>query len=504
MAVTAPRRSPAQDNYDPVAKWTHQRLDAVTLLTVYIAALILIPSRLVFRPIGAAGTVANVLALGLMFMWAASRLAPTLAIARGLQPLRAAVGLFLLAVLVSYVTGMLIGYPSPVGIRSNLGATVPLPVDHVDFVSKIVSGADRGLITAAAWAGVALFAADGILRMSRLEQLLSRLTLFGAAMATIGIWQFYSDANLSDYIKIPGLSANVDFGTVESRSIFSRVVSTAIHPIEFSVVLAAIVPIALHYALYARRGTRLLRWLVVVLLVAAVPMAIARSGVLVLGVALVVMYFGWPRRWRMWTLILLPIYVVGLRLAVPGLVGTIRSLFTNLFSDPSTTGRTGRYSMAMDVIHQSPIFGRGLATFIAGFYTPMDNQALLTTIEMGLVGLVALLSLLATGFLLAKRARRWTTDDRTSNLALSLAASIAGLAVSYVTFDALAFPMAASLTFLLLGSAGALWRLARSEAASARTLVFDLERIGSTSSFGHRATGHPNSSPISGKAGSNP
>jgi hypothetical protein len=45
------------------------------------------------------------------------------------------------------------------------------------------------------------------------------------------------------------------------------------------------------------------------------------------------------------------------------------------------------------------------------------------------------------------------------SLAQSLAAAAAVAMVSFATFDALSFAMAAGMTFFLLGCVGALWRL---------------------------------------------
>ena len=46
------------------------------------------------------------------------------------------------------------------------------------------------------------------------------------------------------------------------------------------------------------------------------------------------------------------------------------------------------------------------------------------------------------------------------HLGLAFAAGLIGLSLSYATFDALGFRQAAGMTFLLLGLAGASWRLA--------------------------------------------
>ncbi len=75
--------------------------------------------------------------------------------------------------------------------------------------------------------------------------------------------------------------------------------------------------------------------------------------------------------------------------------------------------------------------------------------------------MAALVTLMVTGWCLARAARRAVTGDRARDLLQSLAASVAVAAVSFATFDALAFAIATGLTFLVLGCTGAAWRLAR-------------------------------------------
>ena len=66
----------------------------------------------------------------------------------------------------------------------------------------------------------------------------------------------------------------------------------------------------------------------------------------------------------------------------------------------------------------------------------------------------------------AKRPDDATADADTRDLAQSLAASVAVTAVTFANYDALGFSIGAGLTFLLLGCAGALWRLVRAGIAA--------------------------------------
>ena len=192
-------------------------------------------------------------------------------------------------------------------------------------------------------------------------------------------------------------------------------------------------------------------------------MSVSRSAVIVVGVSFIVLLIGWPRSWRIRALIVMPFAVVGLRLAVPGLVGTLVSLFRNLLNDPSISGRTSDYAVLFDVIGDNPLLGRGLFTFVPRYYRIVDNQYLVFAVELGIIGLLVMMAFLAVSFFQSFAAHRRARESTSRDVSLAVSAAVAGVLVSFVTFDALGFPMAAGLMMLLVGLAGACWRLATVE-----------------------------------------
>jgi predicted RND superfamily exporter protein len=76
------------------------------------------------------------------------------------------------------------------------------------------------------------------------------------------------------------------------------------------------------------------------------------------------------------------------------------------------------------------------------------------------VGLAALFLLFLIGTFTARGARRRSSNPTVRSLGQALAAAVVIAMVGFATFDALAFPMATGLTFLILGCTGAAWRLA--------------------------------------------
>ncbi len=408
------------------------RVDVVVLLTGYLLLLFLIPSRLVVGAIGAVGTPANLAALAGLGWWVLARTIPELGAHQGRQPLR--------TVLFAHVAIVFAAY----------AAAYTRPMVGVE-----VRAADRSLLGLAAGLGVALLIADGVPDRARLEALLRRVTWCGAAVAGLGILQFTLGLDVAAWLWVPGLEANDALELISQRSLFRRVAGTAIHAIEFSVVLAMVFPLALYFALdHPDRGRR--ERLVALSIALAIPMSVSRSGILALVVGMAVLALGWSWHRRIRGAAAAVVFVVALRFAIPGLVGTIRSLFAGIAGDPSIQGRTHDYAVVSELFQQRPWLGRGPGTFVPDRYPILDNQLLLSVVETGMLGALGLLAVLGTAIVLALRASR---RRPTWPLGRAIAASIAAGTASLVTFDALSFPMFTGTLFVMLGSAGAVWRI---------------------------------------------
>jgi O-antigen ligase len=429
-----------------------RRMDAVGLLTVYTFLLMAIPSALGFAPLGGAGSPANIYAAILLLWYIVIWLHPGFTVDHEYQPIRTA-GLFYFCVtLAAYVSANRHSMP---GLESN--------------------AADRGIISMAGWLGVLLIAADGIRTMDRLRILLRRIVLGATAMAALGITQFFTGLDATKYIVIPGLTRTVAFSDLQTRYNLNRPSATAAHPLEFAAVLAMCLPLAIHQARFAPPDLRRRRWIQVALIAGALPMTVSRTAILALITAAVMLIPTWPRPERRRAYVVIFVFSLITWLGIPGLIGTIRDLFllAGTGTDSSTQSRTGAFGSAAPFISQHPWFGRGFGTFLPQTYFFLDDQYLGTTIETGVIGLLALISLFVTGWLVARNARRTSANERTRDMAQCLAAAIAVSAVCFFTFDALSFAIAAGLTFLLLGCVGAAWRLMRAELPTLDTVPPD-------------------------------
>lgn len=410
------------------------RADARPLLIVFLFLLFLIPAQLVIGAMGAPGSPAALFSLGLLVWWLAGQIMSHDWNAPGRHPIRLIIMVFTVSALASYVVGALYG-----------------------LADLEASGADRGMLSVLGWVGLCLVACDMLRSRESIDRLLQVLTYLVAFVGFLGIIQFLTHFDITNYIVIPGLTANGSLNTTADRSGFLRVSATTSHPIEFGVMVAAVYPLALHYALDDPRASKFIRWTVVVILTIAIPLSVSRSAILGITVAMIVLLISWPSSRRWMALMVTPLILAAMRVTMPGLLGTLFSGFTH--QDDSIKGRTDDYAVIGTYIDRSPFVGTGFGSFIPKTFIILDNQYLGTTVELGYIGAVVLVVMMIVGFSSARGIVRRAPDAATRSLGVSLSASILVLAVTFATFDGLGFPIAAALLFLLLGVIGALWRV---------------------------------------------
>jgi hypothetical protein len=409
--------------------------DAVSMISIYLFLLFCIPANLIVAPLGAAGTPAQIFGLVAGAWWVVSWIAGRGFVPERVDPIRRSVVCFLAAVLASYVAAM---------IR---------PIAAIE-----VRGADRGLLGVLAWIGILLASADGIPSRARLDTLMRRLAMAGGFVASVGLLQFFTGRSWIDMISIPGFSANTDLPGVFDRSGFSRPAGTGTSPIEFGVVLTMILPVSLHYAFKDKYRASVRRWYPVLAIAFAIPVSVSRSAIVGLVVVLAMVVPVWPKERRHAVYVSIAVMAIAVYVAIPGLLGTLAKLFSGISGDGSALSRTDSYGLAWAFFSRAPVFGRGFSTFLPE-YRILDNQYLGVAIEMGVVGLVAVLGLFVSGVYVASRAAMRSQDSEFKYLAQTVAACIAAGACSFATFDAFGFPLVAGLVFVALGLAVSISRL---------------------------------------------
>lgn len=410
--------------------WVRPPMDGGTVLTIYLVLQFAIPSDRGVGALGAAGSPASLFALVMLLWWIWDRVHRSLgATDQAVQPVRLAMFVFCLCVLISYV----------------VAALSPLP--QLD-----ANGADRGLLRAGSLAGILLVANDGLVTRDRFLVLLRRIVVLGALYAGLGLAQFITRMNIVDAIQIPGLTGD-GAGGLGTRVMFVRAQSTAVHTLEYASVLAIILPIAVTLAIYERQRSAVARWVPVATIALAAVLSVSRSGLVGVALGLLVLLPSWKPVVRRWAVAAGGVGLVGIYVAIPGMMGTIVGMFSNASGDSSVMSRTNSYEFVFQMWSLHPVMGRGFGTFLPT-YRILDNQYLDDLIEIGVVGLMAILALLICA-MVAALWRRPREDSLVHALAPALCASIVAGGVLSGFFDAFSFTQASGLLFMIAGLCGA-------------------------------------------------
>ena len=410
--------------------------DPLIAVLAFVVAAFWLPGRAIVEPLGALGHPATILSVVAALLYGFARLVGG-HLAQGTQPMRTMFVVFGTVALVAYLAGQ---------VR-------PLSAGEA-------AGSDRTLITLVGLLGLGLLTADAVRDRVHLERLL-RLVVGGAAVfAALGVLQWMTGLSPDDYIQVPGLTLQAVDINVE-RSDLTRVQSTALHPIEFGVVLAVTLPLALHFALVGHGGRRPSRWnwLPVLMILFAIPLAVSRASVLGVVVAGLVAGVAWSWRVRLNALVAAAVILLAMRAAFPGVLGTLLSTFLFFDEDPSIEGRTQDYPEAIEYISERPWFGRGLGTFTPEQYFFLDNEYLGQILTGGVVAVLALAALFLVAMGLGRGVYHHASDPWSRSLGQTLAAATAVSAVTWFTYDGMAFRLNAGLAFILMGATAALWRL---------------------------------------------
>ena len=412
------------------------RVDAAGLLSIMVCLVMLIPARLILPALSEVGRPAVLLGIGLWCWWVLVRFNPRLMVG-GPQPMRWMVLLYMVALLISYAAGYWRG-----------------------LTSMEANGADRAILAAIGFTGVILTAADGIANWDRLRGVVRMLVWCAGIVAFLGLVQFVFWLDVTQYIVIPGLSSNGIVPGFELRGGAIRVASTMTHYIEFSTVMAMTLPFAIHFARFAptRRGRQIFL-LVALVIAAAIPATVSRTGFVAVGAALLVMVPVWNWRMRYNMVAVGAILVAGLMVVKPPLTNTLINIFTNVGEDSSITARTERYEMVGYYFSQRPWWGRGTGTWIPPQYQFLDNQWLTQALSTGIIGvtMLALLHLAAIAFAFISLRRCATAEDRHLCAALIATQLIALVVAAF--FDSLSFSTYTMVLGLMVGLTGTVWRL---------------------------------------------
>jgi O-antigen ligase len=408
------------------------------MLQVFALALMVIPSDTVIAAVGAGGYPA---ALVGMSMFAALAAATMLGLHHPLgrrHPIRAVLCLLWLSVLASYIV-----------------------MDRGALSVAETASADRLLMQLAMVTGVALVAAEYLDSLDAVRRVIRVLCWGGAFCGVVAALQFWLSLDLAVYLReLPGFSLNFDDTGILTRGGLNRVSGTAVYPIELGVVAGMLLPLAVYLGIHDTDRSARRRWTPVALIALAIPASVSRSAVLSLVVGLGVLVVLMPVRQRLVAICALPFTMGAVFISAPGVIGTLATFFGAGTSDASVATRVSDYPLVEKSFQESPWLGRGGWTYMPdNVLDVLDNQYLKTTIELGLVGLIALAIFFLVPAIAALEARRRSIDPELRLLCAALGGAALAAAVCSLTFDSLSYPMFVGVYALVIGLIGAAWRL---------------------------------------------
>jgi hypothetical protein len=275
------------------------------------------------------------------------------------------------------------------------------------------------------------------------------------AMGTIyekksGYNVFYETAHtvLSPIASVDPAPTEID-STTESRP---TITGPTRHALSVTSLLGMALPFAVVLAAIAQDRRRRLLWGVAAcLLIAGALITQRKSGAVVPAISLLVLFILRPRQ----LLRLAPFGIIALGVALvvtPGIFSTVREL-GQTGSQDSTTGRTSDYPAVVPDLLTRPILGRGFGTLDServDQYRIFDNEYLGEAFQVGALGLLAFLAVIATPLFIARPVIR-SDDPVRGPPALAAAAACCAFGVAAALYDILTFPQAPYLFLFMAG-----------------------------------------------------
>lgn len=295
-------------------------------------------------------------------------------------------------------------------------------------------------------------------RVRRLLRIFAGLIVFTAAL---GIVERYTGRNVFEFLapymprQLGQQVVAVAQSSVPTRGLINRTRATFEHPLAFGTVLLMALPIAGTLALAARERAARIAWgLGSCGLGAAILLTAGRSIYALAGLTFLTMLILLPDRRTRVALALVGVVVAGTFLAQSDVRRTMVS-FASVSRGGALEGslqsRVDDYAPVLDLFERQPLAGYGPRTFapeavkssevLTGSNVVLDNTYLGTLAETGIVGLLALVSLLAVVYGSAWRSMRLAVDREQYLIRLGLLIAVQnwilmGLAADTYQFNA--------------------------------------------------------------------
>lgn len=317
----------------------------------------------------------------------------------------------------------------------------------------VASNHTRALLSVIACTGIALYTVTRA-RLGDRHFLLGCLAVGLTFNCIVAILHSQLDIDLRLLLQPPGFVENFtlrdEFRLAERLGV-RRAQGTASHPIEFSVLAAASVPITIYFSRFAESaGLRVLAALAVPVNLLALSASISRTGIIALISALLILMWAFPLRKLAIGLVAGAAVLLGTVAATPKNVQAMWDTFANSASDTSVLERLADYPKVAQTLREHPIFGLGLGGADPDEYGITDNQWLQQLVNGGLFGLLAMMLIAAATIFGIAAALRKASDARLRSQVYAIGAAVVAVLSSSFTFDLFAFQQANFLFFLLV------------------------------------------------------
>ena len=223
------------------------RSHAVVMVQVFAVTVMVFPSDLIIKTVGADGYPAILIAYFMLLAWVAATLFGLHNPLHYRYPVRMALWVLWLVSLISYAL---------------IDPAVVTPLER--------ASADRWLMQLAGVSGVILVTAECLRSREDIRRVLRALTWGGAFCGMVAALQFFLRLDVTPYLRwvLPGFSVNViasGNADIILRGSTNRVFGTAVDPIELGVSAAMLLPLAVWLAMYDTKRSAYGRWFPVIL-----------------------------------------------------------------------------------------------------------------------------------------------------------------------------------------------------------------------------------------------
>lgn len=347
-------------------------------------------------------------------------------------------------------------------------------------VSLLAGSVTKLLLLFASFFAVLYLVANMTDRREVLDRVIKLIVGCSVFVAVASLYEWRSGVNVFNDLHriVPLLRFRPEFlPSTQGRGGHPRAYGSAQHAIALGAALVMVLPLCV----YLWRRTGRFVWMAggAVLVMGALATG-SRTAVIMLVVSLVMFLRYKPAA----TIRMLPFLLVLLVLvqgAMPGTLGTFKSSFfpkQGLVSDEfagsgSGTGRLQDVGPSLREWARTPFVGQGFGTRLTsqqddasqGFVNGriLDDQWLASLLEIGLLGVFALLWLIVRALRMLK-ARAMDDDSDYGWLLTALATSICAYAFGMLTFDAFSFIQVTLMFFVFLGLASVALRVEASTA----------------------------------------